>query len=232
MASPLPREWKERLLFRSGEVLLCGAAVFVLISVVASSWKGGTMARREARLVKQMKGIHDAEARAMEQGQHFRFLSELPEIGREALFRDFEPAKVPKRDQAPNAPTVELYTAQDYYFAVYLADPAKGDERAWSRANAGDPEVGTKGYGVFAWPRRYREETQWAYFLDHRGRLLGSWNLNQLLDGTNEPFPPTSHPLRDFMTAQKSGDDCPWIEFDKFTDIPVPEPASKPKSGK
>ncbi len=232
MAEPLRRDWKERILFHTGELILAAAACFMIVSIVSSTSTGAGMAKREDRITRALSKIHDAEIHALEESGHFKFLSELPELSREPIFRDFRVEKAPRKSAKGDLPPVELYTAQDYYFALYLADPARGDDRAWSREQAGGgADVGTKGYGVFAWPRRYREETQWAYYLDHRGKLLGTWNLTQLLDGTNEPFPPIAHPLRDFMNAQKSGDDSEWLEFKTdhpLKEITIPGAASQP----
>ncbi len=206
----------ERLRLHVVELLVLVAVGFIAARILLPRTAGARVLAREARVLDTLRAIHDAEREAAAAGRT-RWLSEL--------VADAPPAS-PLRDlvRRPPVADVELYERDDYLFALHVVDPGRSDDRAWSEAMATSTDA-SAGYAAFAWPARYGRDAQWAFFIDQRGKLLGSWNHAGLLDGTEEPFPPAAHPLRDYLSARKEGEDSEWFLFDERDEL-VPPAAS------
>lgn len=198
-----------RLLRRSCEWLVLLTVAFVVARIVGAHQSGESMADRERRAIEVLKAIHSAQREAVATiGTRFLWLSELRERSGEGS------ALARLATQTSPDPKVEVFRVRGYYVALYLVDPVKNDGRAWSRAGAESDHVGKSGFGAFAWPEEYQDGTQWAFYVDHRGSLLGSWNHKATFDGFQAPFPPTANPLKDFHQAERDDANSEWFLFD------------------
>ncbi|MFG0318926.1 MAG: hypothetical protein ACF8XB_16760 [Planctomycetota bacterium JB042] len=207
----------ERLRLRVVELLVLVAVGFIVARVALPRSTGARVLAREARVLDTLRAIHEAERDAVAAGGT-RWLSELVTAA---------PPASPLRllERRPPVADVELFERDDYLFALHVLDSGRSDDRAWSEGMATGTER-PPAYAAFAWPLRYGRDAQWAFFIDQRGKLLGSWNHAGLFDGTEEPFPPAAHPLRDHLSAKKEGEDSEWFLFDELEEIvPPAEPA-------
>ncbi|MBI4882032.1 MAG: hypothetical protein HY812_20585 [Planctomycetes bacterium] len=218
MLSPARRaELFDRLQRHS--VPLAGLLVLLLVFMrsCAPQVDGAETVRREQRVLALLQAVHKAELEAAARGAHT--LLWLDEICSSA------PQDSPLRELdvvETRVPGVDLRAHSGYYLALCLHDPGRNDDRAWSRAMAVSPDVGTRGYSAFAWPAEYGPATQWAFFIDQRGKLLGGWNHRGLFDGQQDPFPPAAHPLRDYLIAKKEGTDAEWFVFAELDEVLLP----------
>ncbi len=218
MLSPARRaELLDRLWRHS--VPVAGALVLLLVLVRSCTPQidGAEAVRREQAALALLQAIHQAQLEAAKSGP--QTLLWLDEICAAA------PQDSPLRELAvveTRVPGVDLRAHSGYYLALCLHDPGRTDDRAWSRALAASPAAGTRGYSAFAWPEEYGPATQWAFFIDHRGKLLGTWNHRGLFDGQQDPFPPTAQPLRDYLIARKEGTEAQWFVFAELEEILLP----------
>jgi len=208
-------DWKEGLRLRLVEVLVAAAILFIAARIAAPRTSGEEVLAREATVLEVLQEIHAAQLAAHEDGTVSRW---LPGIVRDAAVG----SRLAEVVAVPNE-RVDLVEVGEYLVALYLVDPAYADDRAWTEG-AGGAEAGRRGYGAFAWPKRYATDSQWAFFVDHRGKLLGSWNHAGLFDGVNEPFPPNAHPLRDYLSGKQEGEDAEWVLFSDCGEIVVGAP--------
>lgn len=208
-------DWKERLRNRVVEILALAVVAFIVVRITMPRYEGRRELAREAHVLDVLRSIHDGETEVSSDGAPMKWLSELVAAAPPAsALRTLAPR--------PATPEVELFESSGYLFALYVVDTGRSDDRAWSKRQS-TGESTARGYAAFAWPARYGRDGQWAYFIDQRGKLLGSWNHSGLFDGTNPPFPPTAHPLRDYLSARKEGDDSEWMVFSDLPEI-VPPP--------
>lgn len=205
-----PDRFQNRVLRHSTEIVILLIAAWIGFRIYAADISGKAMADRERRAVEIMRAIHAGEQSAIAGTLgRMAWLSELVEKApADTVLR-----KLTAVDAMP-VQGVEVFKSRDYYFALYLVDPDLDDTRAFSRAMAKSSEVGKRGYGAFAWPVNYSDGSQWAFAIDHRGRLLGSWNHKATLDGFKAPFPPTANPLKDYNQAVRDSGDSEWFLFD------------------
>lgn len=161
----------------------------------------------EHQAERTLKAIHRAEQEAKRSEGRYLLLSEILERAGAAASLGalhLDPAA---------ADGVDLGRVGGYFVAVAIDDPASDDGRAWSQADRATAAAGRASYAAYAWPVEYAERSQWAYFVDRRGFLLGSWNHDALFDGTKEPFPPELNPLKDYLAAERAGKDAEWFVF-------------------
>lgn len=205
--------WQEHVRSHVVELLIVGVLVFLGARLVMPFVTGERVAAREREVGEVLRAIHAAEQQAHggESGR-FRWLSELV-----AAAVPGDPLAA-LRPLATPAEQVEAFTGMDHVFVLFVGDPGRNDDRAWSPAAATD-QAGASGYGAFAWPLDAGDDVQWAWYVDHRGKLLGSWNHDQLFDGFEPPFPPAAHPLRDYFQAQREGEDGAWFLFESLAEI-------------
>lgn len=211
------------MLRRSCEWLVLLTVAFVVSRIVGAHHEGQAMADRERRAIEALKAIHSAQRDAVTTiGTRFLWLSELVERGGATATPpagegDRASAATPLSRLASHPspdPKVEVFRVRGYFVALFLSDPVKNDGRAWAPSAAESDEVGQAGYGAFAWPEEYQEGSQWAFYLDHRGSLLGSWNHKAQFDGFQAPFPPIANPLKDYNQAKRDDANSEWFLFD------------------
>lgn len=206
-----PPSFSSRLGRRTCEILVVLTVAFVALRIVGARSDGTAMANRERHATDTLKAIHAAQRDAIALlGTRFLWLSEL----RERAAPDSPLAKLFVHTAAPD-PKVEVFRVRGYLVALFLTDPTRNDGRAWSRAGAESDHAGEAGFGAFAWPEEYAEETQWAFYVDHRGQLLGTWNHKAAFDGFEPPFPPVVNPLKDFNQARRDDGSSEWFLFDE-----------------
>lgn len=206
--------WIDRLRRHTVEIAMIAVVVFVTLRIYRPLVDGADVVAREHAALGVLREIHAAQiASKAGPSQSFSTLAQLVAAAPRgsALARLVE---VP-------ADGVDLFRVDGYFVALFLNDPDRNDDRAWTESTKQSPRAGRVGYGCFAWPVVYGPETQWVFYLDHRGRLLGSGNYGGLYDGTRGPFPPTANPLGDYFAAKKEGDDAEWFLFDSLREILV-----------
>jgi hypothetical protein len=211
---------KDRLAQHSVEAAIVLVAFFVIFRIIVPQTRGQQIAEGELQVIRLLRELHKTQVEvAATGGERLLFLDEL--------VRRSDPGSLLREAQsvsAPSAPDVDLLLLDGYYVALNLTDSGRDDDRAWSRSLATSDDVGRQGYSAFAWPAEYGPATQWVYFVDQRGKLIGSWNHNVVFDGLNEPFPPEAHPLRDYLAAEKEGEDAEWFQFKSMPEVRFPEP--------
>jgi hypothetical protein len=206
-----PPPLNERIFRFSAEIAMLLAVAFIAFRIYSSTIDGGQMADRERRALEVLRAVHGAQRDAIAAGSpRFLWLSEL---------REKSPAGSPLDRLTVHAavpsPKVDVFRVRGYLVALFLNDPVREDGRAYATAAAESPEVGATGFGAFAWPEEYHEGTQWAFYVDQRGILLGSWNHKRAFDGFEAPFPSPSNPLKDYLEGKRNGDDSEWFAFDE-----------------
>ena len=215
-------DWKELARLRVVEIGVALALTFVIVRIVMPRSDGAEVLAREAAVLETLREVHAAQSAGHAAESTMRW---LPQLVADAARGSRLAALAPVGDDG-----VDLFLADGYYVALYVADPGRPDDRAWTSSQA-SAEAGAHGYGVFAWPETYGRGTQWAFFVDHRGKLLGSWNHAGLLDGKQEPFPPTAHPLRDYLAAKQDGEDAEWLLFTDVGEIVLRPVSAVPADG-
>ncbi len=187
---------------------------FVVFRIYRPISDGARVIADEHAVLAVLREIHAAETAAKRgPSQSFATLAELVAAA--------PPGSALAAVVEEPAPGVDLYRVDGYLVALFLNDPDRNDDRAWKRSEARSPRAGRLGYGCFAWPAVYDSTTQWAFYVDHRGRLLGSWNHAGLYDGRQGQFPPTSNPLGEYFAAKKEGEDAEWFLFESLHEILV-----------
>jgi hypothetical protein len=230
-----PKTILERLGRYSTEILVIAILSWIGFRILGAETQGRAMADHERRAFEVIRAIHLAERDAIAAGgPRFLFLSELVQQAGETASQEGKEKDSPLRRlvrvPTPTAPQVELYRVRGYLVALFVNDPVRNDGRAWSMGGAESKLPGTMAYGAFAWPETYQEGTQWCFFIDHRGTILGSWNHKALFDGLKPPFPPTANPGKDFREADSQNKTLEWFPFDEFLgDIESPSLALRSK---
>lgn len=211
------RNWRDFLSTRLVELIALAVLAFIAVRVVEPQTVGREIAEREARVIAVLDAIHTAQRERFSAQRQYEWLSTLVDAApRGSLLAELrQVADNPRAD-------VLLYEIDEYYVAVALDDPDTNSGRDFAPTRARASPLGRREYQAFAWPVNYRETSEWAYFVSPRGKLIGSRNANGLFDGTQEPFPPTSHPLQEMMRAQKDGDDGEWVLFKDLGEILAP----------
>ncbi|MBK6940112.1 MAG: hypothetical protein IPH13_07870 [Planctomycetes bacterium] len=197
-------------------IAICVLA-FIAVRVVEPQSVGRRIAQREAKVIDVLETIHAAQRATFAADQRYEWLSKLvdraPQDSALATLRRV--SDVPRDD-------VELFEVDDYYVVVALDDPDTNSGRDFAPTRAHAAPLGRREYQAFAWPVDYAETSEWAFFVSPRGMLIGTRNANGLFDGTQEPFPPNSHPLQEMMRALKEGDDGEWVMFKDLGEILAP----------
>lgn len=211
-------DWLRR---NSVQLAMVVLAVFVIFRLINPALAGNRVAERERLVLRIMEEIHRSQVEQAKSGAPG--LSNLLQLRESAaagslLKTDSAIAESPDR-------AVEVLAVDGYLFALGLADPDNPAGRSWSYLESGSEKAGRDGYSLFVWPARYGEESQWVFYIDHRGKLLGSWNHSGLLDGYSRSFPPAVHPLRDYLAAKKEDKDAEWFLFKALNEVAFPEPA-------
>lgn len=199
------------------ETIAIAVLAFIAVRVVEPQSVGRRIAQREAKVLEVLEAIHGAQRASFLAEQRYEWLSKLVDGAPSGspLTELRRVADVPRDD-------VELFEVDDYYVVVALDDPDTNSGRDFAPTRARASPLGRREYQAFAWPVSYQETSEWAYFVSPRGMLIGSRNANGLFDGTQEPFPPTSHPLQEMMRALKDGDDGEWVLFKDVGEILAP----------
>ena len=218
---------KGRLRQHSVELAVLVLSIFVIYRILVPLAEGEASFNREQRVVQLLREIHKAQVKvAAEGGERLLWLDEL--------IRQSKPGTLLREAQsstAPEAPEVDLISLDGYYVALNLTDTGREDDRAWSRSLSVADDVGTEGYSAFGWPVEYGPGYQWVFYIDGRGKLMGSWNHLGEFDGLKEPFPPQAQPLRDYLTAEKDGKDASWFQFKSMPEVRFPDPPELPEDG-
>ncbi len=221
------KSFLERLGRYSTEISVLVILTWIGFHILGAETQGRSMADRERRAYDVVRAIHQGEQAAIgTTGTRFLFLSELIEKSPETS----PLRRLTRAEDCPNA-NVEVYRIRGYLVTVFLNDPIRNDGRAWSPKGAESKEPGTTAYGAFAWPENYQEGTQWAFFVDHRGTVLGSWNHKGAFDGYHSPFPPTINPGKDFREADSQSKTSEWFPFDDVLGE-IETPAARELKGK
>jgi len=220
MGSTMTAEWIDRLRARSTEILIVLAVLFIGYRLLHTSLVGRAAVAKEEQVLELLTALHEAQASAVESSGRFAFLPELIAASAPtSLLRQLERVE---RVETPDE-HVDLYRAFGYDFATFVVRPMDLDvEQVWSASHierSGSSRLPGVGYGAFAWPDRVSDTSRWAFYVSHRGKQLGSFNLRAELDGTAQPFPPTVRPLRSFVRAQKEGDLGEWVLFEDLGEI-------------
>lgn len=211
------RNWRDVLSTRLVESIAIVVLAFIAVRVVEPQSVGRRIAQREATVIETLGAIHDAQRASFLDGRRYEWLSKMVDRApRESpLSRLRRVSDVPRDD-------VELFEVDDYYVVVALDDPDTNSGRDFAPTRAHASPLGRREYQAFAWPVDYAETSEWAFFVSPRGMLIGTRNANGLFDGTQEPFPPSSHPLQEMMRALKDGDDGEWVLFKDLGEILAP----------
>lgn len=107
----------------------------------------------------------------------FRLLSEIR--GRSPLLQELELIPL-SQDRSE-----ELYTDRNYLYFFKLITPPKSVDDYMSGQESKDP----LGFEILAWPHRFADTGEQAYFLDAQGRLAISTNERAIYNGLKS-FPP------------------------------------------
>lgn len=209
----------DRLRGQTVWLLIALVAAFLVYRVVQPSRVAATVLAHESRVLAVLRAIHDAQKAALapEGGARARSLRDIALADTSGVFDGF----VLRREG-----DVDLLQGDGYLVALaqsYPPEASRPAERTWTSQGA-DPDAGSTGYAAYAWPASYSIECQWAWFIDHRGRLLGGWNHQGRLDGTEPPFPPAVNPLRELNNAAREGEDGDWFVFEDRGEIVLPAP--------
>lgn len=187
-------------------ILIALATAFIGVRISRPEARAAATLQRETEVRAAMAALHDSQLAHFAAGDPHR-CSSLAEVV--AASPPESPLRHFKLGEYAGADVLE---GHGYYLTMYLVDAGRDDDRAWSRRQA-SADAGQRGYGLFAWPMHYSSETQWAFFVDHRGWLLGTWNFEGRFGGLADPFPPPEHPLREYQDSLKSGAEPEWFLF-------------------
>lgn len=212
MRGPDPLGFRERMRHSMVWLLMAGLAAFLAWRIAQPGRIASRVRASERAALVALRTIHRAQVDAYAEAGACLPLARVFDRHREEL----------AGFSLETVEGVDLLRGHRYLIALWIsapADSAQDSDRIWNaKAPVG---AGMRGYGAYAWPEKYGRESQWAFFVDHRGRLLGGWNHNGLLDGTSAPFPPTVNPLYEYNLAVRRGEDGEWFLFEDLGEVGV-----------